>query len=58
MLSLALLPLLLIISTDFYVRSYIKNESPSAISWVGSFNAFLVVAGGILSGKLYDRGYL
>lgn len=27
-------------------------------SWVGSVNGFLVVSGGLLAGRLYDRGYL
>ncbi|RDB15653.1 Riboflavin transporter MCH5 [Hypsizygus marmoreus] len=42
---------------DFYTRIYITNESPSAISWIGSVNAFLVVACGVLAGRLYDKGY-
>lgn len=42
---------------DFYTRIYITNQSPSTISWVGSVNGFLVVSGGLLAGRLYDRGY-
>ncbi|KIJ54706.1 hypothetical protein M422DRAFT_24608 [Sphaerobolus stellatus SS14] len=42
---------------DYYVRSHIRNESPSTISWIGSVNAFLVIAGGLLAGRIYDRGY-
>jgi hypothetical protein len=26
--------------------------------WIGSVNAFVVIAGGIFTGRLYDRGYL
>ncbi|EGO02296.1 hypothetical protein SERLA73DRAFT_71438 [Serpula lacrymans var. lacrymans S7.3] len=32
-------------------------ESSSAISWIGSVNAFLVIASGLVVGRLYDRGY-
>lgn len=65
-------------SLDFYVREYITNASPSAISWVllpfilnkscnlcisscswiGSVNAFLLISGGVVAGRFYDRGYL
>lgn len=27
-------------------------------SWIGSLNAFLVISGGLIAGRLYDRGYL
>ncbi|KAI0708179.1 major facilitator superfamily domain-containing protein [Cerioporus squamosus] len=42
---------------DFYARTYLSNESSSAISWIGSINAFLVIASGLFVGPLYDRGY-
>ncbi|CDO77695.1 hypothetical protein BN946_scf184969.g46 [Trametes cinnabarina] len=42
---------------DFYTRVYLSNESSSAISWIGSINAYLVIASGLLAGRLYDRGY-
>ncbi|KDR76845.1 hypothetical protein GALMADRAFT_139714 [Galerina marginata CBS 339.88] len=42
---------------DFYVREYITNSTPSAISWIGSFNAFLMISGGVISGRLYDKGH-
>ncbi|KAH0583478.1 Riboflavin transporter MCH5 [Termitomyces sp. J132] len=42
---------------DFYVREYITNASPSSISWIGSFNAFLLISGGVFAGRLYDRGF-
>ncbi|KAM0794207.1 major facilitator superfamily domain-containing protein [Usnea florida] len=42
----------------FYQQEYITNESSSNISWVGSIQAFLLVFGGVLSGPLYDMGYL
>ncbi|KAJ7626803.1 major facilitator superfamily domain-containing protein, partial [Roridomyces roridus] len=50
---------------DFYVRHYLTTSTSSAISsvlnppprWIGSVSAFLIFAGGLLSGRLYDRGY-
>ncbi|RPD54175.1 MFS general substrate transporter [Lentinus tigrinus ALCF2SS1-7] len=42
---------------DYYARTYLSNESSSAISWIGSINAFLVIASGLWVGPLYDRGY-
>lgn len=41
----------------FYTQEYITNQSPSAISWIGSVNTFLVIGFGLVSGRLYDRGY-
>lgn len=26
--------------------------------WIGSVNAFFLVSGGVVAGRLYDRGYL
>ncbi|KAJ7202130.1 MFS general substrate transporter [Mycena pura] len=42
---------------DFYVRTYLLQSSPSAISWIGSVNIFIVLSGGFIAGRLYDRGY-
>ncbi|KAJ7813776.1 major facilitator superfamily domain-containing protein [Mycena olivaceomarginata] len=42
---------------DFYTRDYLTRSSSSAISWIGSINAFLVISGGLLSGRLFDRGH-
>ncbi|KAH9478949.1 Aspyridones efflux protein apdF [Psilocybe cubensis] len=42
---------------DFYVREYLTKESSSSIAWIGSINAFLVISGGLLAGRVYDRGY-
>ncbi|KAJ7727338.1 MFS general substrate transporter [Mycena olivaceomarginata] len=47
----------LIISTDFYTRNYLSQSLPSAISWIGSINVFIINAGGLVSGRLYDRGH-
>ncbi|KAH7910238.1 MFS general substrate transporter [Hygrophoropsis aurantiaca] len=42
---------------DYYAQVYMTNQSSSAISWIGSINAFLFEAIGLISGRLYDRGY-
>ncbi|KAG1749131.1 major facilitator superfamily domain-containing protein [Suillus paluster] len=42
---------------DFYTQHYLTNETSSAISWIGSLNAFSITAVGLISGLLYDRGY-
>ncbi|KAF8149290.1 MFS general substrate transporter [Mycena galopus ATCC 62051] len=55
---------------DFYTRDYLSQSSSSAISqpldptqvniihrWIGSINAFIVISGGLVSGRLFDRGY-
>ncbi|KAJ7763161.1 major facilitator superfamily domain-containing protein [Mycena maculata] len=42
---------------DFYVRTYLLESSPSAISWIGSVNIFIVLSGGLIAGRLHDRGY-
>ncbi|KAG9318805.1 major facilitator superfamily domain-containing protein [Chiua virens] len=42
---------------DYYTLYYLTNKSSSAISWIGSINAFLTTAVGLVSGLLYDRGY-
>ncbi|EIW76994.1 MFS general substrate transporter [Coniophora puteana RWD-64-598 SS2] len=42
---------------EYYTTDYLKNEPASAISWIGSVNAFLFEASGIVAGRLYDRGY-
>ncbi|KAJ6616754.1 major facilitator superfamily domain-containing protein [Mycena sp. CBHHK59/15] len=42
---------------DFYVRDYLTQSSSSAISWIGSVNALLVISVGLVAGRLYDRGH-
>ncbi|KAJ7093491.1 major facilitator superfamily domain-containing protein [Mycena epipterygia] len=42
---------------DFYTREYLTQSSSSAISWIGSISGFLVISSGLVSGRLYDRGY-
>ncbi|KAJ7290034.1 MFS general substrate transporter [Mycena rebaudengoi] len=42
---------------DFYVREYLTQSSSSAISWIGSVNALLVISVGLVAGRFYDRGH-
>ncbi|KAH7882295.1 MFS general substrate transporter [Phlebopus sp. FC_14] len=42
---------------DFYAQHYLPDQSSSAISWIGSTNAFLFEIFGLVSGRLHDRGY-
>ncbi|SAM83860.1 related to MCH4-monocarboxylate transporter [Ustilago bromivora] len=42
----------------FYHSHLLANESDSSISWIGSVQAFLLLLFGLLTGPLYDRGYL
>ncbi|KAL2871702.1 major facilitator superfamily domain-containing protein [Aspergillus lucknowensis] len=43
---------------EFYQTALLPDESPSAISWVGSVQATLVVMVGIITGPLVDLGHL
>ncbi|KAF2869474.1 major facilitator superfamily domain-containing protein [Massariosphaeria phaeospora] len=42
----------------YYETSMLSNVAASKISWIGSLEAFLFVFGGVVTGPLYDRGYL
>ncbi|KAG2109856.1 major facilitator superfamily domain-containing protein [Suillus discolor] len=41
---------------DFYTQTYLTNSTPSAIAWIGSVNAFLILLVGVVSGRMIDRG--
>ncbi|KXN87184.1 Riboflavin transporter MCH5 [Leucoagaricus sp. SymC.cos] len=43
---------------DYYTRVYLTAYSASAISWIGSIDTFLILAMGLIGGRLYDRGYV
>ncbi|KAG1800296.1 major facilitator superfamily domain-containing protein [Suillus plorans] len=40
----------------FYTQTYLTNSTPSAIAWIGSVNAFLILSVGIVSGRMVDQG--
>lgn len=42
---------------DYYTRVFLKGYGASNISWVGSMQTFLLFAGGLPAGKLFDDGY-
>jgi MFS family permease len=42
---------------DYYQRTILANSTASDIAWIGTVNAFLLVATGVCSGPLFDRGY-
>lgn len=41
----------------YYETSLLKDMSPSAISWIGSIQAFCLMSIGVFVGPLYDAGY-
>ncbi|KAF1842610.1 MFS general substrate transporter [Cucurbitaria berberidis CBS 394.84] len=41
----------------YYGTTLLPNTSPSAISWIGSIQAFLLLEVGALTGPIYDAGY-
>ncbi|KAJ7910759.1 major facilitator superfamily domain-containing protein [Mycena leptocephala] len=38
-------------------QEYLTESSASAISWIGSINAFIIISGGLVAGRFYDRGH-
>ncbi|KAF9445776.1 MFS general substrate transporter, partial [Macrolepiota fuliginosa MF-IS2] len=42
---------------DYYVRYYLTMHSPTQIGWIGGVQVCLVFSAGILTGRLFDRGY-
>ncbi|KAI1208463.1 putative MFS monocarboxylate transporter [Annulohypoxylon truncatum] len=42
----------------YYEDELLQHMSPSAISWIGSLQSFLLLAVGVVSGPLYDAGHL
>lgn len=41
----------------YYETNLLPDASPSAISWIGSIQAFLLLLVGALTGPIYDAGY-
>lgn len=42
----------------FYETRYLASTSPSSISWIGTVQGFLLIVIGVITGPLYDLGYL
>lgn len=43
---------------DFYQLEYIPHHTPSSIAWIGTVQGYLLITVGVISGPLYDLGYL
>ena len=43
---------------EYYESAILEHESSSAISWVGTVQGFLLLLVGILTGPIFDRGYV
>ena len=41
----------------YYHIGFLRNKSPSNISWIGSIQSFLLLIIGVVTGPLYDAGY-
>ncbi|KAJ3887683.1 MFS general substrate transporter [Lentinula edodes] len=41
----------------YYTTVYITNETASTISWIGGVNASMSIFIGLVSGRLFDKGY-
>ena len=41
----------------YYQTDLLKTHSSSAISWIGTFQGFLLIVFGIVGGPVFDRGY-
>ncbi|KAL8953394.1 MAG: hypothetical protein Q9222_000771 [Ikaeria aurantiellina] len=42
----------------YYETHLLASQSSSAISWIGTVQAFLLILVGVVSGPFYDRGYI
>ena len=42
---------------SYYKTTLLSDSSPSAISWIGTVQAWLLIVVGVLSGPLFDLGY-
>ncbi|QDS71643.1 hypothetical protein FKW77_007480 [Venturia effusa] len=41
----------------YYQHDFLKDSSPSAISWIGTVQSWLLILVGVLSGPLFDLGW-
>ncbi|KAK9374343.1 major facilitator superfamily domain-containing protein [Lipomyces chichibuensis] len=42
---------------DYYTLNGLSQKNASDIAWIGSFQAFLLLLIGVISGPIFDRGY-
>lgn len=43
---------------SYYKSHQLADRTPSDISWIGSFQLCMVMACAVISGKLFDAGYI
>ncbi|OGM47169.1 MFS monocarboxylate transporter [Aspergillus bombycis] len=43
---------------SYYQSDLLSTSSPSRIAWVGTIQAFFLISTGVITGPLFDRGYL
>ncbi|KAL5319882.1 hypothetical protein ACEPPN_012940 [Leptodophora sp. 'Broadleaf-Isolate-01'] len=43
---------------SYYETTLLPGSSSNAISWVGTISVILLIMGGVLTGPIYDRGYV
>ena len=43
---------------SYYTTGILKDYDASSISWIGTIQAFLLVFVGVITGPIFDRGYL
>ena len=43
---------------DFLKTNYLSHKSASDISWIGTIQGFLLIVVGVITGPIYDMGYL
>ena len=41
----------------YYEHDFLRNSTPSAISWIGTVQSWLLILVGVLSGPLFDLGW-
>jgi len=46
-----------VVYQDYFTRIYLSNRTPSDISWIGSVQLMLLFSMGLVTGRLFDRGY-
>ncbi|KAH8106911.1 MFS general substrate transporter [Cristinia sonorae] len=43
---------------SYYEEQILRDTSPSTIAWIGSIEYALILAPGLLTGRMFDRGYV
>lgn len=43
---------------SYYTTNMLRTYNASTISWIGTIQSFLLVSGGVITGPIFDQGYL